>query len=88
MQSPAMTLLSHFRVTLFSVKRRVEGVEVLTVKIVLNGFQRLTETLEMDNFALAQELDRVTHIRIVNKTDEVVVSSSCLLFCCNRERTT
>ena len=42
----------------------------------------ITETLEVNYFTLAQKLERVTHIRVVNESEEVVVSCTSLLLCC------
>ena len=56
--------------------------------MILEIPESLAETLEMNNFTLSQISDRVTNVRVFNDTEDVVISGSCLLFCCNCERTT
>ena len=53
---------------LFSVKSRVECVEILAVKFVLNFSQSLAETLIMNYFTFTQKFNRITNIRVVNKS--------------------
>jgi hypothetical protein len=46
-----------------------------------------TEPLEVDDFALAQKLNRVPDVRVVGKTEDVVIYRAGLLLCCNPVRT-
>ena len=64
------------------IKRGVEGVEVLFVELILCDTQAFTETLVVDDLTLTQELDRFTDVGIVDQTQDVIVSSARLLFCC------
>ena len=48
------------------IKRRIIRIIVLGVEIFLYIAQSLTKALEMHDFTFAQELDRISHIRIIN----------------------
>ena len=50
------------------IKLRIEVVKILFIQLGLYLFQRLPETLEMHDFALAQKTDRFTDFRIFDKT--------------------
>ena len=64
------------------IKRGVEGVEVLFVELILCDTQAFAETLVVDDLALTQELDGLADIGIIDQTQDVVISSARLLFCC------
>jgi hypothetical protein len=49
---------------------------------------RFAEPLEVDDFAFAQELDDVVHVRVVAEAENIVVGHAGLLLCCNGKRTT
>lgn len=66
-----------------SVKLRIECVEILAVKAILRDGERFAETLEMHDFPLTQIADRIADFLIVNQTEDVVIGSACLLFCCH-----
>ena len=61
------------------VKGRIARVEVLAVKAVLRYSQRITEALEVYYLALTQEFDRIAHVRVVYKSEDVVVGNARLL---------
>ena len=73
-------LLCFFESGAAGVERRVVCIVVFGVEIFLYVFQRLAESLKMDDFALTQELERVAHIRVVDQTEQVVVAQPRLLF--------
>ena len=64
------------------VKGRIEGVEILFVQLILGNAQAFAEALIVDDLALTQELDGLADIRIVDQTQDIVISSARLLFCC------
>ena len=64
------------------IKGGIEGVEVLFVELILGNAQAFAETLIVDDLAFTQELDGLTDIGIVDQTQDVVISSARLLFCC------
>ena len=47
-----------------------------------------TETLEVNDLTGTQELDDVIDIRVIGKTENVVIGNAGLLLCCNHIRTT
>ena len=63
------------------VKRRIKCVEVFLIHLVGCKAETFTETLEMNNFTFTKELDYITHIRVINKTENVIVCCSCFLLC-------
>lgn len=62
-----------------AVKFRVICVKILVVQTVLDAAQAIAEALIVYDFALAQEADRVAHIRIIAESQNVVVSRACFL---------
>ena len=70
------------------VEARIHIVDVFLVQTVLYKAETLTEALEMHDLARPQELDDVAHVRIVRKTQDVVIRHASLLLCCNFVRTT
>ena len=55
------------------VKRRIYCVEIFIVHLVCSKAEAFAEALEMHDFTFTQELDNVTHIGVINKTENVVV---------------
>lgn len=64
----------------FSVERRVESVKVLAVEVVLDEFERFTETLKMHDFAFTQKSYRVADVGVVDEANQVVIGCARLLF--------
>lgn len=64
-----------------SIKSGIKSIEVFAVQIILCDAEGFTETLEVYDFALAQEFDRLTDIRLFNQAKDVVIGRSGLLFC-------
>ena len=61
------------------VDRRIERVVVLRIQIVLHDAQRVAEALEVYDFSCAQEFDRLTHVRIVDQAQQIVVGRAGFL---------
>ena len=61
------------------VECRIAGVEVFGIEIILSNAESFTETLEVNNFTLSQESDRIFDVGIVGKTQDIIVGCSCLL---------
>ena len=70
------------------VKRGIGEVHIFLVHALLGQGDCLAETLEMDNFALAQETDDVVDIRVIGEAENVVIGESGLLLWCGLVRTT
>lgn len=84
--SPAVSI---FATAVLFVKRRVKGVEIAAVQMILNDAETFTEPLEMDDFPCPEEFNGMIDIRIVlNQTEDIIVGRSGFLFCCNHIRTT
>ncbi len=71
-----------------AVEGRVERIEVFGIQIILNHPQRLAEPLEVDDLPFTEETDGITDLRILDQTEDVVVSESCFLLWCDLVRTT
>ena len=71
------------------IKAWVKGIEVLCIKLFLNGAESFTESLEMHNFTRPEELDRVCDFRYIpDNAQNVVIRASGFLFWCDFVRTT
>ena len=60
----------------------VHEVHVLLVQLLTQQLHCFAKTLEVDHFTLPKEFDDVIHVRIVGKTQNVIVGNPCFLFCC------
>ena len=63
------------------VKRRVDRVEVFAIKLFLRYTESISKALIVYNFALTQVAQRITYVRVIAQTDEVVVGRARLLLC-------
>lgn len=70
------------------VELGVVGVVVACVQIFLHIAQGVTEALEVNDFALTQELDRVAYIGVVDQAQQVIVSCARFLLWCMADGTT
>ena len=63
------------------VERGIVGVEILRVEMILRDAEGIAESLIVYYLALAEIFERFTDIGVVNKTKQIVVSYTRLLFC-------
>ena len=63
------------------VKRRVAGVEVFGIEIILRNAESIAEALIVYYFTRAEEFYRVAHVGIVRKSENIVISRASLLLC-------
>ena len=63
-----------------TIEFRIECVEVLTVKFILNNSQTFTETLIMNNFTFTEEADWSADFRIFYQTQNIIIRSAGFLF--------
>jgi len=64
------------------VKFRIKCIEILGIQMILHHSQCFAESLKMYDFTLSEELDRISYIGVVDKTENIVIGGSCFLFCC------
>ena len=84
-----ITFFQQVKLTLFIIKSRIKCIEVLTVQVILHNPETFTETLEVYNFSCTQEFNRIINIWVIfYKAKNIVVSSTCFLFCGDFVRTT
>lgn len=63
------------------VKRRVKGVEIAAVQMILNDAETFTEPLEMDDFPCPEEFNGIIDVRIVfDQPEDIIVGRSGFLF--------
>lgn len=62
------------------IECRIKGVKVFRVQVILRDPQRLAETLEVDDLAFPQELDRIAYVGIVGKPQDIVICRAGFLF--------
>ena len=70
------------------VKSRISEVDVFGVHLFLAKPQTLAKPLEVYDFPLPQKADDIVYVRIVGKTQNVVIGEAGFLFCCNGVRAT
>ena len=70
------------------IKFRIKGIEILAVQSVLNNSQCFSEPLEMDNLSCSEELNRLYDIRVIYKSQYIVIGGSRLLLWGDFVRTT
>ena len=63
------------------VKRRVAGVEILAVQMLLRNAEGIAEALIVNDLALTEILDGIAHVGIVGHTQNIVVGDTRLLLC-------
>ena len=76
-----MRLLLFFCILFGHVKRRVVGIKVFGVQMLLRNAQGIAETLIVYNLALAQIAKDVSYIGIVAKTNQIVIGGTRFLLC-------
>ena len=64
---------------IFLIKCGIYSVEVFRVQLLDRLSESLAESLVVNDFALAQELDGVAHIGIIRKAQDVVIRYAGLL---------
>ena len=63
------------------IKRRIERVEILTVKMLLRDAECLAKALIMHDLSFAQIFNGIAHVGIVAQTQNIVVGDTSLLLC-------
>ena len=61
------------------VKGRIHKVHIFLIQLLAQQLHGLAKALEMNHLALPEELDHIVHIRVIRKTQNIVVSYSSLL---------
>lgn len=64
------------------VKRGVAGIEIACIHALLHHSHCLAEPLEVDNLPLPQIADGIDDIRIIRKTQDVIIGRTSLLLGC------
>lgn len=62
------------------IKLRIEIVEILFIQLGLYLFQRLPETLKMNDFPGAEKFKGFSYLRVFNNSDQVVIGGPGFLF--------
>ena len=63
------------------VEGGVAGVEVFAVEAILGGVEGFGEALIVDDLALAEELEGIADVGIVDHAEEVIIGHARLLLC-------
>ena len=72
-------ILSKYVLHTALVKAGVERIEILGIEIILSYSQGIAKSLIMHYLTLTQELNRLFYVRVVNKSEYVVVRCARLL---------
>ena len=63
------------------VKRRIKGVEIFAVEVLLRDAEGVAEALVVHNLTLTQILDGIAHIGIIAQTQNIIVGYTSFLLC-------
>ena len=74
-------LLAVFHLPIPLVKAGIDGVEILTVKMILRDAEGVAKPLIMDDLSLAEIFDDVADVGIVAQAEDIVVGHTRLLLC-------
>ena len=66
---------------LLFIKRRIDRVEILGIKIILHNAESIAKSLIVHDLPLAKEFYGVSDVRIVNKPQQVIIGGASLLLC-------
>ena len=69
------------------VNDRIAGIEILGVQAFLDDAERFAKSLEVYDFPGAQEANGINNIRVFDYPQDIVVSASRFLLCCDLVRT-
>lgn len=83
-----LTLLVRQPLILFIIECRVECIKVFAAQIILSDAQTLTKALVVYNLSGTQEADRISDLRILYQTKDIIIGGAGFLPCCNHVRTT
>ena len=64
---------------MLNIKRGIHAVHILLIQLFTQLLHAFSEALEMDDLPFPQELDHIVHIRIIGKTQNIIVGGACLL---------
>ena len=64
------------------IESRIHKVNILLVQLFPQELHGFAETLEVNDLPFTQEFDHIVNIRIIGKTQNIVVGGACLLLCC------
>ena len=59
----------------------VERIKILLIKLLLRSAKNIAESLEMHYLTLTEKFNNVAYVGIIRKSEKIIVSYSCLLFC-------
>jgi hypothetical protein len=60
------------------IKFRIERIKIPGIQVILHDPKGFAKPLEMYDFTFPEELDRISDIGIVNKAEDIVISSPAL----------
>ena len=64
------------------VKGRIDEVHIFLVHFFLGKAQAFAKALKMDDFSGTQEFDDIVYIRVIGEAQNVVISHTRFLLCC------
>lgn len=70
------------------VKLRIEGIIILGIKVFLYYPQSLSKPLEVNYLSFSQKLDRIFYVRVICKSQNIIICCSCFLLWYDGVRTT
>lgn len=71
-----------------SIESGIHIINVLLVQFFPQNLERLSKALEVNNLTLPKEFNHIIYVGIITQAQNVIVSGSCFLLCCNCVKTT
>ena len=62
-----------------TIDRRIHIIDILFVEAFTKSLYRFAKALEVYNLTSTQEFDYIVDIRIIGKSEDIVISRSCFL---------
>ncbi len=63
------------------VKRRIDGVKVFGIQMILRNAKSIAEALVVNDFPLSEEFDGIPNVGVVTQAQNVVIGGTRLLLC-------
>ena len=80
MRFAAFSVSKEFTKLFPTIERRVGGIEVFGIQMILDDTQTFTETLEMNDFTFPQITNGIADLRIFYKAKNIFIGAPCFLF--------
>ena len=67
---------------LLHIDSRIHAVYIFLIQLFSEQLHSLAKTLEVYDLPLPEEFDHIVYIRVIGEPEDIIISDSCLLLCC------